>query len=224
MNIFCYLLMICIILIFFIRYINKSKKLNRINLPFNEILKIAKTGDLIFTNYYMSPAPPIFNSEWAHVGMIYKRDTKVYLFESETYLPWVKGITGSGVYINDLEKRLKNVDGYSVLVPLKKELTEDRKKILDILIDKYYGIKYNIPIFIKIFIGCKHPFKDIWYIKNFSDRLYSGTLQCSELMAKVLTALELDEFTDRGYCTHPEHIWRESKKSLDYNGEIEFRS
>lgn len=151
-------------------------------LTFEKLYKYAQTGDLVIFRWNIVDIGYRLFAKHSHVGMIVKKNDKLYLLEIHPNERKDEGLDDSGVHLYHLEKRLDEYDGeyYFTQSNITKEEREKLSKHIFKNLKKYKKeVKFDTN------------FRDV-FVFNYFCNLFGFTLPkketmfCSEFIGYIL--------------------------------------
>ena len=156
---------------------------NTKTMTYQTLEKVANTGDLIIFRWNTVDVGFRLFSKYSHVGMIVRKNNKLYLLETHPKEYLESDIDDSGIHLYSLKKRLKQYDGdyyYSRM----NTVDDNKRDILrDHIISNLQKYKSEIPF--------DNNFRNI-FVLNFFYNLIGKKLPekksmfCSEFIGNIL--------------------------------------
>ena len=146
-------------------------------MTYNKLEKVANTGDIIMFRWNIIDVGFRLFSKYSHVGMIVRKNNKLYLLETHPKEDPESDIDNSGIHLYSLKKRLKDYDGDYYYSQLNIN-NEKRNSLTDHIITNLQKYKAEIPfdtnfrnVFVLNFfynlIGKKLPEKKAMFCSEF---------------------------------------------------------
>jgi hypothetical protein len=155
------------------------------NINYSNIEKTANTGDIICFRWNCVDVGFRLFSKYSHVGLIVKKNNKLYILETHPKEDPESNINNSGVHLYKLKKRLDYYDGDLYYSKLSAAINDtQRSKLTNHVINNLNHYKKSIPFddnFRNIFVLN-------WFCNIFDLKLPKRkTMFCSEFIASILS-------------------------------------
>lgn len=151
-------------------------------ITFEKLCKIAKTGDLVIFRWNLVDVGYRLFAKHSHVGMIVRKNDKLYLLEIHPNESKEQGIDDSGVHLYNLEKRLNEYNGDYYFT--QSNITQqERQKLSDHIFQNLKKYKKKVKF--------DTNFRTVFVVNYFCNLLNitlpkKDTMFCSEFIGYIL--------------------------------------